>query len=441
MKHIYFLSAIFFGMSLIASAATFDSSDKVMSEQYYKVWNDDVQKTIDQNIEKYRKADAKVSLHNVKAGTDVIVEQISSDFLFGSNSFLFGQLDTPEKNKRYQETFGTLFNAATVAFYWKTLEPQQGAIRFTADSPYEYRRPATDPVVDYFESRGVNMNGHAIVYGLRRWGHPTWMPEDREQMEEIIQDHVKIIARRYKGRLNRWDVVNEPIDQANRGLMPDDYTYKTYSWAMKYFPKNVMFNINDTDIHWGEGDFRRYCELVRNLIDRGVKIDNVGIQSHIFDPKESLAIAQGKPTSMTPDKISSKISIMAETGRPIHLSEITISAPDDTSIGNLIQAEIAKNLYRLWFSTPSLMGITWWNLVDGGAAPGEPSYSGLYDKDMNPKPVYFVLDELINHQWRTNLTLKADEDGNISFRGFKGEYRIRWTDRSGKTRTMTYHVQ
>ncbi len=84
-----------------------------------------------------------------------------------ANCFLFGDLKTPEKNKRYAETFGTLFNAVTVPFYWKTLEPEQGKPRYTADSPYEYRRPPTDPVVAYMESRGVNINGHAIIYGMR----------------------------------------------------------------------------------------------------------------------------------------------------------------------------------------------------------------------------------------------------------------------------------
>ena len=75
------------------------------------------------------------------------------------------------------------------------------------------------------------MNGHAIIYGMRRWGHPTWMPEDRQAMEPLFEKHVQELAERYGGRVQRWDVVNESIDQANRGLMPDDYTFKTFAWA------------------------------------------------------------------------------------------------------------------------------------------------------------------------------------------------------------------
>ena len=75
-----------------------------------------------------------------------------------------------------------------------TLEPEPGKPRYEAGSPYEYRRPPTDPVVAELASRGVNMNGHAIIYGMRRWGHPTWMPEDRKAMEPIFERHVRELA-------------------------------------------------------------------------------------------------------------------------------------------------------------------------------------------------------------------------------------------------------
>lgn len=47
--------------------------------------NDSVQQVIDLDIEKYRKADVRMVLKNVWEGTEVSVEQITSDFLFGSN--------------------------------------------------------------------------------------------------------------------------------------------------------------------------------------------------------------------------------------------------------------------------------------------------------------------------------------------------------------------
>jgi len=413
-----------------------DSS--VMSNEYFKFWNAEVQSKIDRDIEKNRKADAVLGL-NIKPGTKVKVEQVSHDFLFGGNIFLFGDLKSVEKNARYESTFGNLFNAATIPFYWKTLEPEKGKPRYEAGSSYEYRRPPPDPVVAFCESKGINMNGHAIIYGMRKWAHPVWMPEDRNAMEPLFEEHVQELAERYKDRLQRWDVVNEPIDQANRGLMPDDYTYKTFCWAMKYFPEEVKLNLNDCDMHSPITLFRRYVEIIRNLTDRGVRIDNTGVQMHIFNPDESRRIADGAD-ALTPQKLFEILDCLKDAERPIHISEVTVSAPDNTGQGSKIQAEITRNLYRLWFSYPKVMGITWWNVVDGGAAPGEPSYSGIYDKEMNPKPVYHILSDLINNQWKTNLTVVANKNGTISFRGFKGNYLISWKEK-GKGKTIEYSLK
>ena len=51
-------------------------------------------------------------------------------FFFGAHIFNFNQLGKTEWNNRYKELFGTLFNSATVAFYWKALEPYHGQVRF-----------------------------------------------------------------------------------------------------------------------------------------------------------------------------------------------------------------------------------------------------------------------------------------------------------------------
>jgi GH35 family endo-1,4-beta-xylanase len=289
------------------------------------------------------------------------------------------------------------------------------------------------------ESRGVNINGHAIIYGMRRWAHPTWMPEDRKAMEPLFEKHVKELAERYAGRVHRWDVVNESIDQANRGLMPDDYTFKTFVWADKYFPPTVRFNSNDNNIYAGLNMHRRYVEIVRNLIDRGARVDCVGVQMHIYSPSMATAIANGADI-LTPAVNREALDCLSGAERPIHVSEVTVCAPDATETGLAIQAEITRNLYRLWFSHPSVMGITWWNLVDGGAAPGEPSFSGLYDKDMNPKPAYDALDRLINHEWKTRLTLKAAAGKPVAFRGFKGRYRVSYTDASGAAQSAEFHL-
>lgn len=128
-------------------------------------------------------------------------------------------------------------------------------------------------------------------------------------------------------------------------------------------------------------------------------------------------------------------------GKPIHLSEITITAPDTTEKGRMMQAIIARNLYRKWFSIKPMMGITWWNVVDDCGAPGEPSMSGLFTRGMNPKPAYYALNNLINKEWKTVLTQNASADGTVKFRGFKGKYRLSWKDKNGAERFAYVHVK
>jgi hypothetical protein len=154
---------------------------------------------------------------------------------------------------------------------------------------------------------------------------------------------------------------------------------------------------------------------------------------HLFNPQQCLDIADGKPIE-TPEIVWRRMETLAQAGLPIHISEITITSPNNDERGQAIQAMISRNLYRLWFSVKPMMGITWWNVVDDCGAPGEPSVSGLFTRDMQPKPSYHALNKLINDEWRTRTTVKSGEGGTVTFRGFRGRYRLSWADAAGNVR-------
>ncbi len=448
------------------SSAT-DTSDvpappdpSMMSEAYWNFWNDDVQKEIDARIEQNRKADYRLELSDVKPGTSVKIEQVSSEFMFGAHIFNFDQLGSDELNAKYKEVYGTLFNQATIAFYWKTLEPVQGAPRFAQakeDTPEfwnsvaepkkepHWRRPAPDPVVDFCQSKGLQTTGHTIIWGNRRWQHPDWLPTDPAQvdeMERLFEKRIRELGERYKDRLSRWDVVNESsVDfkradgKSSYGLMPEDYPFKAYQVANEAFPENVEFNINDYSVD------DRYAAQIADLRARGARINNVGIQMHLFNPADTLGIAEGKPIQ-TPEVQKTRLSAADKTGLPLILSEITITAPNDDERGRAIQAIVARNLYRYWFSWSTMRGIVWWNIVDDCGAPGEPTTSGLFTRQMEPKPSYFALKKLILDEWRANLETTAENsDFSFDFRGFKGGYRATYTDANGAVQTVSFEVK
>ena len=492
----------------IPRCASEDTLD-VMSEAYWDIWNDDEQKRIDTDIDLYRKADATFKTGRIKKGTAVKVEQIKSEFVFGASAFNWDQLGSKDANERYRELFGTLFNRATVPFYWKTFEPRPGQTRYEAgvadteewwnkeknpkQQPH-WRRPATEPIIKWCEQHNVLVHGHPLVWGNRKFHYPEWMQtEDIPEQERRALDsletilfttgavtvpsyknmtpaevagilptylaveeqrtlqRVEDIMKHYEGRVDSWDVVNEsakdfglgtqnpelPMCKSSYGIMFSDYTYKSFKKAEECNTWGSLLNINDYVFD------SRYIKQVEDLLGRGAKIDIIGSQMHLFEPQQCLDIAAGshKYKKAQPGHIRSFFAKLGALGVPTCLSEITITSAGEGERGEMIQAIIARNLYRLWFSLPSMMGITWWNIVDNCGAPGEPTISGLFHRDMTPKKAFFALDDLLNHEWRTNIELTPDKKGKISWRGYKGTYRLTWTKPNGKVESAMFELK
>ena len=444
----------------VATSETIQPIDSV-SEEYKRIWNDDLNAQIDARIEKYRKADAVVNIENAEPGTEVRIEQRTHKFLFGAHLFNFDQLGSDELNAKYKDLYREdgLFNAATLGFYWSAFEITPGDRHYksraedsaefwnTVKDPFSqpfWRRPCPEKIIEFCKSRNIDMHGHPIIY-CRIF--PNWLPDGKkfpQEREAAFMKHARGLIEYYRNDLSSWDVVNESVDpipgqpRYGEGFVPEDYTFKTYQLAADLFPTNVKLAINDS---WRDV----YPPFILDLMNRGAKIDIVGLQMHIFASKPMLDIIAGKKTltnntSWEPQDVEQYLKKLDTLGRPIHLSEITIPAPGTDAKSNAMQAQLTRDMYRLWFSWPSIYRITWWNVVDGCGFRGEPTQSGLFTRSMEPKPVYFAMDQLVNHEWKTNLTVSADTDGKVSFRGFKGKYRISWTDKEGTAREKTVFV-
>lgn len=472
-----------------------------MKPGYWARWNPAEQARIDADIEANRKADGVFRHPALEAGAEVRARQVSHDFIFGAHIFNFDQLGDDGANARYRDLYGSLFNSATIAFYWQPFEPEEGKRRFKGEErdtaefwkkcpdpkmQAHWRRPATDPVVEFCEKKGIRRHGHTLIWGNPDWQYPRFVldkmpkealvqlladkrcganlltqggdafaakyPEFVAYMERAFDERITKIAEHYGDRLQSWDVCNESAYEITSGHyhagekvclgyherpLPGDYCWRAFQVAQKAFPANVKLNINDWHLH------PDYAKQVQDLRARGCKIDIVGAQMHLFNPQQCLDIADGASDTQSPEQVRKTMAMLAQNGLPIHLSEITITSPatpDDPERGPALQAVIARNLYRLWFSLKPMMGITWWNVVDDCGAPGEPSVSGLFTRDMRPKPSGEVLEDLINHEWKTDLELKADA-GEVGFRGFRGNYEMTWRDRSGKEHKETFALK
>ncbi len=362
----------------------------------------------------------------------VRVKQRRHQFLFGANCFMLDGYTTPAANRRYREALLEVCNSAVVPFYWSDLEPQPGAVRFKADSPPVPRRPPADVAVDFCRKHDLVAKGHCLVW--HQW-LPSWLSKDRATTARQIQRRIQEIAQRYRDSIVYWDVVNEPME---KHLFPDvtnlgdDYIAEAFGEARRAFlPGNQLYLNEATTYSWRQ--FQQGTTglklLLENLLCRGLKVDGLGLQYHLFFYDEQgltttiNGLTKHRDTLLNPQTLRDCLDCFAAANRPIHISEISLPTYPDHPEAEALQAELLTHLYRLWFSHPAVGGIYWWNLADGSAHGTEGKLrAGLLREDLTPKPAYHALRRLIQEEWHTDITLPAGTDGH--FRAFYGDYEV-----------------
>ena len=206
----------------------------------------------EQNIEKYRKGTHTLRLLGKDgqpiAGAQVRVKQQSHDFKYGANLFMLDEFEDPVTNARYREQFAQYFNLGTVPFYWSGIEPEEGKLRYAADSPKVYRRPAPDLCVKYCEENGILPKLHCLFYDKIV---PKWLTEkNRETVWNLYEKRFADIAQRYSGRMYEFEVTNELISTymwttCTKLAYEKDIDIQMWEMGRRYFPQEKLV-INDS---------------------------------------------------------------------------------------------------------------------------------------------------------------------------------------------------
>ena len=396
------------------------------------------------DIERFRKGDCRICLLDKDgkpaAGKKVKVTQKTHDFKYGANIFMLDEFPDAERNAVYREQFKSLFNLATVPFYWNTLEPEQGKPRFSVDSPKVYRRPAPDHCIKYCEENGILPKLHCLVY--ERFV-PEWAPvDDMKAMEALYEKRFAEIAERYSGKLYEVEVINELLCEWYwnfRSVISTrrDILEWAFALAQKYFKDDVLV-INEGQPLEGTAktDYRHpYFMMIDAALAKGVRIDKIGLQHHTFTGcgaanEEMFAAELAKGSRhFDPATILKALDIYAEFNLPLEITEITVPTFGETEEDELLQADLLEVLYTCLFSHPAVDAVVYWNLPDGCAyEPKDGGWNenrcrgGLYHNDMTPKIAAVRMHELFNVRWHTDIELETDENGFVEFRGFFGEY-------------------
>jgi endo-1,4-beta-xylanase len=145
----------------------------------------------------------------------------------------------------------------------------------------------------------------------------------RDLLNQRLRTHIQTVMRRYRGRVESYDVVNEVLsDTAGlrtgaegskwHEILGPEYIDNVFRWAREADP-NAQLVINDYNL---ESDTRKRQEmfnLVRGMKQRGVPVDVIGIQMHINIRTPSV------------QQIRETIELFASLGVKVMVTEMDVS--------------------------------------------------------------------------------------------------------------------
>lgn len=377
---------------------------------------------------------ASTALVTLKRADGSPVKDTLCRFKLKKHRFLFGvsmgdaiELRDPaceESQKKFLnerlERLTSVFNYATLPFYWGRFEPEEGF-------------PQTERLLAaarYLTGKGITLKGHPLCW--HTVCAPWLLQYDNETILSKQLARIRRETEAFKGLIDMWDVINEVVimpvfdryDNAVTRLCKQwgqvELTGMVFREVKKASPRAIL-TLNDFNTS------PDYEHLIQRCLDAGVPIDVIGIQSHQH---------QGY---WGREKLENVLSRFSRFGLPIHFTENTLVSGElmpkhiedlnDWVVpswptmpeGEERQAREMEEMYRVLFAHPMVEGITNWDATDGKWL-GAPS--GVLRQDNTAKPAYELLDRLINREWTTDIEVRTDGEGQVRFDGMRGSYEL-----------------
>jgi len=238
--------------------------------------------------------------------------------------------------------FLTYFNQVTPenAGKWGSVEGTRDVMNWTElDAEYAFAK-----------ANKIPFKFHNLVWGQQK---PAWIDSltPEQQLAEIDQ-WMAAVAERYPD-IDFIDVVNEPINTAisykgalgGDGATGYDWVIKAFQMARQHFPHAKLL-VNEFNTVILDQFTANYVTLINLLKDRGL-IDGIGEQGHFL---EKAAAAD----------VKKNLDTLAATGLPIYISELDLNIANDA-----LQANVMRDLFKVFWDNPSVAGITHWGFRQG----------------------------------------------------------------------------
>ena len=229
-------------------------------------------------------------------------------------------------------------------------------------------------VVDWARERDLAVHGHTLVYPRANAASP-WFAELDAGHEEALRRWVDTVAGVRRGEVWVWDVVNEvmadPGDPAvdGWGLKTDwieyeqigaDYVDKAFRWAEAADP-DAQLILNDYGAEELNEKSDRLFAYVTELRDRGVPIDGVGFQMHLW----AIGDEPNWPS------IRANFQRFADAGFDLYITELDVpivrtadASQRPTAAERSVQRSVFEEAARLATEQAAVKSLLLWDLTD-----------------------------------------------------------------------------
>ncbi len=305
-----------------------------------------------------------------------------------------------------KELIAREFNAITPEniMKWMHIHPQPDSFDFALP----------DRFVDYGEKHDMHIVGHTLVWHSQL---APWVSEvsDSAALRGHMEQHIREIVGRYKGRIDGWDVVNEALNEDGSlresiflKMLGEGYIQTAFELAAEVDPEVELY-YNDYNLCNPEkraGAIR----IAKSLQDSGAKIDGIGVQAHWDLESPSLEeieksileySALGLKVMFTELDINvipnpwdfqgADVNMKFESGDPT-MDPYTEGLPDSVSVQ---LAERYEAIFRLFLKhEDKISRVTFWGVDDGHSwkngwpIAGRTNYPLLFDRNYAPKEAY-----------------------------------------------------
>jgi endo-1,4-beta-xylanase len=270
----------------------------------------------------------------------------------------------------------------------------------------EFQFENSDKLIQFAMNNKLKTRGHTLIWNDNA---PSWLfKKSPAQIARIMDEHIDKVVARYKGKIDVWDVVNEPFWPGHgvtggfrKGVWHDklgtDYIARALTRASKADPAaKLAINEAQTERSDELGLTIRagLLRLIDDLQHKGVPLHAIGLQGHLqpqfpFNDKSYVEFLQQ----------------LAARKLDIHITELDI---DDLSyIGSIRERDrqAATRVYDFLshaLSVKNVTVVTNWQLSDRYSWYGEPAvmkelkaHRALrplpFDADMEHKPMWFAM--------------------------------------------------